>query len=281
MLTSIRTSIAVSIVFCGLNFPPPVRAQEISVEARAIEPGEVVRVDFPGPPELKGGSATAFGKRIPLEYDAQRQVWSALVGIDLAAKPDLYRLTIGTQTRFLRVTERHVVERHLKVAPNFVNPPASEMERIAAEVKKQEQIFATSTPRRWSGPFVMPVSEPPTSSFGSVSFYNGERRSPHAGVDFASPAGTPIHAANHGTVVLAEPLYFTGNTVIVDYGDGLFSLFAHLSEFRSKVGDVVGPESVIGLVGATGRVTGPHLHWTVRLHGARVDATSLVYATAH
>jgi murein DD-endopeptidase MepM/ murein hydrolase activator NlpD len=281
MPKSARIQFVVLFVSCSMGVASVARAQVISIEARAIQPGEVVRVEVPGPADLNAVTASAFGKKIPLEYDAQRQVWNALIGIDLATKPDLYRITIGSQARFLRVTSRPAVVRHLKVAPNFVNPPASEMERIAEEVKKQEQIFARSTPRQWIGPFILPVNEAPTSSFGTVSFYNGERRSPHAGVDFPSPAGTPIHAANHGTVVLAEPLYFTGNTVIVDYGDGLYSLFAHLSEFRSKVGDVVGSDSVIGLVGATGRVTGPHLHWTVRLHGARVDATSLVYATTH
>jgi murein DD-endopeptidase MepM/ murein hydrolase activator NlpD len=278
-MTSLRPRVWLALG--ALSIASPVLAQEIAIEARAIQPGEVLRVEVPGPADLEVVTAIAFGKKIPLEYDAHRQTWSALIGIDLATKPDLYRVTIGKQVRFLRVTSRAAQVRHLKVAPNFVNPPASEMARITEETKRLEQIFSQSTPRQWNGPFVLPVSELPTSSFGTVSYFNGERRSPHAGVDFPSPAGTPIHAANSGTVVLAEPLYFTGNTVVVDYGDGLYSLFAHLSEFRTKVGDSVNPDSVIGLVGATGRVTGPHLHWMVRLHGARVDATSLVYATAH
>jgi murein DD-endopeptidase MepM/ murein hydrolase activator NlpD len=91
--------------------------------------------------------------------------------------------------------------------------------------------------------------------------------------------GVPVRAANTGVVALAEPLYFTGNTVIIDYGSGLYSLFAHLSEFKVKSGDVVSPDTVVGLVGDTGRVTGAHLHWSVRLQGARVDPLSLVAAT--
>ena len=129
------------------------------------------------------------------------------------------------------------------------------------------------------GAFLLPVAEPPTSSFGTRSVFNGQPRSPHTGTDFLSPSGTPIHAANHGVVALAEPLYFTGNTVIIDYGDGLYSLFAHMSEIRARVGDILEPETVVGLVGATGRVTGPHLHWGVRLQGANVDPLSLVAAT--
>jgi murein DD-endopeptidase MepM/ murein hydrolase activator NlpD len=139
--------------------------------------------------------------------------------------------------------------------------------------------YARVSPRIWTGPFVLPVDGKPTSNFGTRSFYNGEPRAPHAGVDFVGRPGTPIRAANQGVVVLARPLYFTGNTIVVDHGAGLFSVFAHLSEFRARAGEVVEPETVVGLVGSTGRVTGPHLHWSVRLNGARVDPMSLVAAT--
>jgi murein DD-endopeptidase MepM/ murein hydrolase activator NlpD len=146
-------------------------------------------------------------------------------------------------------------------------------------LKTTERIFHTTTPRLWSGAFLLPVDGMPNSNFGSRSYFNGRARSPHAGVDFTAATGTPIRAANHGVIVLAEPLYFTRNTVIVDYGSGLYSLFAHLSEFHVKSGDTVSPDTVVGRVGQTGRVTGPHLHWSVRLQGARVDPLSLVAAT--
>jgi murein DD-endopeptidase MepM/ murein hydrolase activator NlpD len=253
--------------------------QTIALIVRSVQPGEVVRAEVTGPSELEGVAALVFGKRIPLDFDEQRQVWNTLIGIDLSTKPGVYQLTIGKQARVLRVLPKQFPVRRLHVAENFVNPPQSAMDQITRDNRKTAQIFETVTPRRWSGPFVLPVDGMPTSNFGTVSYFNGQRRSPHTGVDFLSPTGTPIRASNHGTVALAEPLYFTGNTVIIDYGDGLYSLFAHLSEFRVKEGDVVAPETIVGLVGATGRVTGPHLHWTVRLHGARVDPTSLVFAT--
>jgi murein DD-endopeptidase MepM/ murein hydrolase activator NlpD len=114
------------------------------------------------------------------------------------------------------------------------------------------------------------------SGFGVRSIYNGEPRAPHNGADFASPLGTPVSAPGGGRVVLAESLYFTGRTVVIDHGLGLVSLLAHLSRIDVREGTDVVTGAQIGLVGATGRVTGPHLHWTVRLQGARVDPLSLI-----
>jgi len=120
------------------------------------------------------------------------------------------------------------------------------------------------------------VPDQANSIFGTRSIFNGVRRSPHSGTDFLSPAGTPIQAPNGGRVVLARNLYFTGNTLVIDHGLGLLSLFAHLSAFSVQEGDVVSTGQIVGNVGATGRVTGPHLHWAVRANGSRVDALSLL-----
>ena len=114
------------------------------------------------------------------------------------------------------------------------------------------------------------------SAFGTRSIFNGQARSPHGGADFPSPAKTPVHSPNRGRVVLAKDLYYTGGTVVVDHGLGLVSLFAHLSRIDVSEGDLVAHGQVVGLVGATGRVTGAHLHWTLRLGGARVDPLSLL-----
>ena len=243
----------------------------VTVFPSSIHPGDVVRIDIPG---VDSFTATAFGKEIQ----------DVLIGVDLDTAPGTYRLRIETPDsrvamRSLRVLPKAFPIRRLSVPAGFVNPPPDALERIATELKTTESIFYTTTPRKWLGAFLLPVDGTPVSNFGTRSYFNGRRRSPHAGVDFVGQPGTPIRAANHGTVSLAEPLYFTGNTVIVDYGGGLFSLFAHLSEIKVKNGDTVSPETVVGLVGATGRVTGPHLHWSVRLQGARVDPLSLVAAT--
>ena len=114
------------------------------------------------------------------------------------------------------------------------------------------------------------------SRFGTRSIFNGQARNPHSGADFMSPAGTPIQAPNAGRVALARDLYFSGNTIVIDHGLGVFSLLAHLSAFDVREGDTVAAGQVVGRVGATGRVTGPHLHWAVRVADARIDPLALL-----
>ncbi len=270
-----RRNSTAALLVALVSFPvfaqPAASPLDVNFFPAEIHPGDVVRVEVVG---AVGFTLQVFGKRIAQE----------LVGIDLDVKPGRYPVRVEAEdgrvvTRSLQVLPKSFTIRRLRVAPNFVDPSPTDLERISTELKRTEGIFHTTSPRRWNGAFVLPVEMEPVSNFGTRSYYNGQRRSPHAGVDFGAPSGTAIRAANAGVVALAEPLYFTGNTVIVDYGGGLFSLFAHLSEFRVKAGDAVEPGSIVGLVGATGRVTGPHLHWSVRLQGARVDPLSLVAAT--
>ena len=259
------------LLVCAVSIDAQQPPLQITVLPPSIYPGDVVRIDVAG---VDAFSASVFGKHIK----------DGLIGIDLDTKPGAYSLDIETAqgrvaTVSLRVLPKAFPVRRLSVPPGFVNPPPEELGRISREFKTTEGIFHSASARKWRGPFLLPVDGTPNSNFGTRSYYNGRRRSPHAGVDFVGAPGTPIRAANHGVIALAEPLYFTGNTVIVDYGGGLYSLFAHLSEFKVKSGDTVTPDTVVGLVGATGRVTGPHLHWSVRLQGARVDPLSLVAAT--
>jgi murein DD-endopeptidase MepM/ murein hydrolase activator NlpD len=149
--------------------------------------------------------------------------------------------------------------------------------RIDREAADLQRLWNAPAPQRlWSGPFARPVPGRATSIFGTRSIFNGKPRSPHGGADFLSPAGTPIRAPNGGRIVLARDLYFSGNTVVIDHGLGLFSLLAHLSVIDVHEGDIVVTDAVVGRVGATGRVTGPHLHWAVRASGARVDPLSLL-----
>jgi murein DD-endopeptidase MepM/ murein hydrolase activator NlpD len=182
-------------------------------------------------------------------------------------------------TRDLVVRPKTFPSRRLTVDPNFVTPPPSVAERIAREARLLEATWTTVTPERlWSDRFVRPVAEPANSAFGSRSIFNGQRRNAHGGADFLSPAGTPIHAPNAGVVVIARDLYYSGNTVVIDHGLGLYSMFAHLSAFEVREGERVAVGQTIGRVGATGRVTGPHLHWAIRANGARVDPLSLLAA---
>lgn len=264
--------------------PEPSLSVALSLES--VHPGDVVRVDVGGASDTDRMTASLLNKELSFDFDQQRSVWSALIGVDLDTKPGTYslRVTSGGSdhsiTQPLSVIAKQFPVRRLRVAPDFVDPPAETLDQIARDNKKIAEAYARRSPKRWRGAFLLPVDGQPTSNFGTRSYYNGQRRAPHTGIDFVGEPGTPVRASNHGGVILAEPLYFTGNTVIVDYGSGLLSLFAHLSEFRVAQGDTVSPETIVGLIGATGRVTGPHLHWSVRLAGARVDPLSLVAATA-
>src|SRR3954454_21903480 len=175
------------------------------------------------------------------------------------------------------VVARAFRTRRLTVDPSFVNPPAEVLDRIARETAELNELWSQGgTTKLWTGAFVRPVPDEANSAFGTRSILNGEVRSPHSGADFNSTAGTSIKAPNAGRIVLAGDRYYTGNTVIIDHGLTLFSLLAHLSEIDVRAGDTVAAGDVIGKVGATGRVTGPHLHWTVRISGARVDPLSLL-----
>jgi murein DD-endopeptidase MepM/ murein hydrolase activator NlpD len=260
--------------------PAPLR---VNAPATTLQPGSVVLLTIDTGDPVPALRARAFNRELA-PFRADGATWQVLVGIDMDVKPGTYPVEIeaGPQARTvysLAVKPRRFPTRTLKVDPDLVNPPPSEMERIARETQQLHRIWdAPASARIWDGPFVPPVPDAANSSFGTRSIYNGQPRSPHSGTDFLSPAGRPIKAPNAGRVVLAAPLYFTGGTVVIDHGLGVLSLFAHLSSIGVREGDTVKTGDVIGEVGATGRVTGAHLHWSVRVAGARVDPLSLLAA---
>jgi len=262
---------------------------EVSVHARAMQPGEVARLDIHARESLAAVEATAFGHAVQA-FRTNSSDWHALVGIDLDVPPGDVSVTIVgrtasggeiARTQVLAVEAKEFPTRTLRVDPRFVTPPKSAEARIARERAALGRAFRLVTPApAWHGPFVLPIEGSVVSGFGVRSVFNNQPRAPHGGADFASPEGTPIAAPNAGRVVLVGDLYFTGNTIVIDHGAGLQSLFAHLSRVDVHEGDHVERGAILGAVGATGRVTGPHLHWTVRLNGARVDPLSLISALA-
>ena len=262
----------------ALALQAPAAPLSVTHSARALRPGEVVVLTIAGagaPVDIR-----AFNNTWRAFPDGEH-TWRALVGIDLGTKPGRYDVTItsaGAQVTYpLTVRARAFPTRRLTVDPALVNPPPDAQARIERERREMEAVWAASPHERlWTDPFARPVPDPANSAFGTHSVFNGEPRSQHSGADFLSPAGRPIKAPNAGRVVIASSRYFSGNTVVIDHGQGLFSLLAHLSEIDVKAGDLVPAGAVVGKVGATGRVTGAHLHWTVRLNGARVDPLSLL-----
>jgi murein DD-endopeptidase MepM/ murein hydrolase activator NlpD len=260
--------------------PAQVEAPNLSLQARSFRAGELVVVTVAAPPDAATVAVRAFGRDIP----AQRVgpgTWRALVGLDLDVTSGTHDVSASIDGRTIvepmQIVPRTFPVRRLKVNPDFVNPPPALAARIEEESRLVERAYAqgAATPL-WEGAFRRPVPHPANSRFGTRSVFNGEARSPHGGTDFLSPAGTPVHAPNAGRVLIARDLYFAGQSVMIDHGGGLFSQLAHLSRVDVQEGGTVRAGQVVGLVGATGRVTGAHLHWAVRVSGARVDAMSLL-----
>ncbi len=262
----------------------------ITQRARSLQPGEVVQLTLTSPEPLESAQAEVFGKQFQFYSEGNSRIWHALVGIDLETKPGPQTVTVRAVTSRktpvvlehpLTVRSKVFPTRRLSVDEKFVNPPQEMLDRIERESRRVSEIVSAVTPVRfWKGAFDVPVPGPPISSFGKRSILNGQARSPHAGTDFEGSMGTPIKAPNRGRVVLAAELYYSGNTVILDHGLGLYSYFGHLSRIAVAEGEMVPAGRVVGEVGATGRVTGPHLHWSVRLAETRVDPLSLIAVLA-
>lgn len=263
--------------------PPP--AIDITHRARALQPGEVVALEARAPFALRTATVYAFGRTVPMWPEPDHLRWKAVTGIDVEVAAGPYDLRVvgegaggaASGVHTIEVAPKTFAERRLRVDPRFSEPPDSVRPRIAREAARLEAIFATLSqvivPEL---PLAAPVHHPRSSPFGSRSFFNNLPRSRHNGVDFASPAGAEVRSPAEGRVVLADDLYFTGNTVVVDHGFGIYSLFAHFERTAARSGEAVRRGELLGWVGATGRATGPHLHWSVRVQGGRVDPLSLL-----
>jgi murein DD-endopeptidase MepM/ murein hydrolase activator NlpD len=216
--------------------------------------------------------------------------WHGLVAVDLEKAAGDYALVLTALQASgekiscelgVHVTAGKFPTESLKVAPQFVEPNPEQLERAKSEQRRLREIYATRTAEKlWHGKFRAPLDGVTSgANFGRRRVLNGEPSSPHTGVDFPAPTGTPVHAAQAGRVVLAEPLYFSGNTVLIDHGLGVYTLYGHLSQIAVTAGDKLSTGAVLGKVGATGRVTGPHLHWGLTVNRAHVNALGIVNLT--
>lgn len=207
--------------------------------------------------------------------------WIAIAGIPLTAKPgtDHIELADGQRLAF-NITNRKYPEQHIKLQnQQHVTPDPAHLKRIQRELDEQISAYKTFSPRQPSNLLLdRPVEGRLSSAFGLRRFFNGEERNPHSGLDFAAPTGTSIKAPAAGQVILVGDYFFNGKTVFVDHGQGLISMFCHLSAIDVKVGDEVARGEHVGKVGATGRATGPHLHWNVSLNNTRVDPSIFIGA---
>jgi murein DD-endopeptidase MepM/ murein hydrolase activator NlpD len=269
-------------------------AQGVELRVTSAQPiqGSLQLVEIRGARHFEELTGKWDGRDIrfwPLDHAETKEldVRRALLGVDLEHATGEYDLFVSGKiaegdafqcSASLTVREGHFAIERLKVAPQFVEPNPEQLARAEEERKRLREIFASATPEKlWNGRFRIPIAGATTGgNFGRRRVLNGEPSSPHSGVDFPAPAGTPVHAAQRGRVVLAEPLYFSGNNVIVDHGLGVYTLYGHLRSFNVKIGDAVGAGDVLGQVGATGRATGPHLHWGLTVNGSRVNSLDIV-----
>jgi murein DD-endopeptidase MepM/ murein hydrolase activator NlpD len=256
----------------------------VDVHSRAVKPGEILAITVRSAAPLTAMAVTLGDRPVPVWRDSLT-TWRGLAGLDVEQAPGPIALKAGgtmanappvARTLTLEVEPAAFVERTLTVPPRFVDPPASARPRIAREAKRLHAIYDTVSADRTPGPFVAPVPHRRSSPFGARSIFNGVPRDRHGGLDFASPAGAVIRAPAAGTVVLVAALYYTGNTVVIDHGRGLYSVLAHLQRTTVREGQAVLQGARLGTVGMTGRATGPHLHWSVRMGGTRVDPAAVL-----
>ena len=200
----------------------------------------------------------------------------ALVGLPLGLKPGEHYIErqdgASMAKKFFRVQSKQYSTQHITIQNDRkVNPYAEDMERILVEKTRKQKArnhYSTLVP---DIEFVLPVEGIRTGSFGRRRVFNGQPRRPHSGMDIAADTGTPVLAPSDGTVIELGDFFFSGNLVYIDHGQGLISMFAHLSEIDVGIGDRVAKGQVVGKVGATGRVTGAHLHWSLGLNGTWID----------
>jgi murein DD-endopeptidase MepM/ murein hydrolase activator NlpD len=258
----------------------------VDASARKTKQGGILTVTLRSSEGLSVARLFDGDREIAMESDEGGAVFRSLVGIDFqsAVGPRAFRVEVtglcGDEHRSsfgIRVLSGRFPTRRLRVAPGYVEVPAEELERVKEDRARVGRVWAAGeTPRRWDGPFDLPVDAKPRDDFGSRRVYNGKPRSSHDGVDLAAPSGAPVRAPAPAVVALAADLYFSGGTVILDHGGGLYTTYFHLSRIDVGEGQAVASGQEIGTVGATGRATGPHLHWGARLHRSRVNPLDLL-----
>jgi murein DD-endopeptidase MepM/ murein hydrolase activator NlpD len=237
------------------------------------------------PTKVESLSGKWLDHDVLFSFDSASNGWYGLAGTSLETRPGTYLLALkGTNVSGSAISfERKISIRAAKypsiavtVAKSFTEPSPEQLERINQEKTLKQDVFRRGEAERtWAGRFRPPVNAPVSDVFGTRRTFNGKTQSMHQGLDYAVPQGTQVSAVNAGTVLLARPLFFEGDCVILDHGQGLLTLYLHLSEIKVKEGEHVTAGQEIGLSGGTGRATGPHLHVAVRWQGVYLDPATL------
>ncbi len=257
----------------------------VRIQARSFEQGDILLVKLIEPSPVREAKVSFLNREYVLKPKGEGGEPQALIGLDLGLRPGRYVLDIAltldgsaeTVPKTIQVRPGKFRSRRLTLPPKYVTPPPEEMDRIKRESELLADVYKR-TSDRWlaEGFFVLPNEARMDFNFGERRVLNGRTSSVHSGVDIDADKGSPIIASNSGKVVLAADLYFSGNTVILDHGLGVFTSYLHMSKLLVKTGDLVRKGDVVGETGSTGRSTGPHLHWSVKVFDSRVDPRSLI-----
>jgi hypothetical protein len=269
--------------------PLPAAFRNVFWQPNAVVQGSVTffTVEMASPATHVSGRFA--GRELSFFKGEKPGVWYALAGVDLETKPGTYELAVAATVpgkglvhamKKIDVADANFREGTVTVPDEFLHPATADQRQIAADIVAKGRAYAHSAALPlWSGDFIKPVAAPSTPSFGMTRTLNEERTSQHRGTDFRAPEGSIVSASNAGTVVLAREMFDEGNCIIIDHGQHFFTIYMHLSKIQVAVGDTVAKGDHIALSGATGRVTGPHLHMGVRWNGAYIDPTKLIGLT--
>jgi murein DD-endopeptidase MepM/ murein hydrolase activator NlpD len=264
-------------------------ALELLLASLVVGQGQALELVYPDEPNLASVEVQWSGHGIPFVHHGNR--WLAIVGVDLDTTPGAHQVDVTfrygdghsrVDPQPITVEKQQFPTTELKVEDRYVELSPEDQARADSEAEETLAIYATVTPEAyWTEPFQAPIRGAVDGrNFGHRRVFNGQARNPHAGADLRAQTGTPVYAANRGRVVLAKNLFYSGNAVFIDHGLGLYSSYLHLSQIKVAPGTFVERGELLGLSGATGRVTGPHLHWGVRIIDARVDPFSLLKLAA-
>ncbi len=237
------------------------------------------------PVHLKSLTGKWLDHEIFFAFDPHKKQWYGIAGVSLETKAGKHPLQLsgitnrGAKINFSREigVKRGTYESvAVTVAKQYTEPDPEQLKKAVQDKGVKQEVFGrVNTVKEWSGGFEPPVNARISDVFGTQRTFNGQVQSTHQGLDFAVPAGTPVSAVNSGTVLLARPMYFEGNCVMLDHGQGLLTIYMHLSEFKVKEGEHVTRGQLIGLSGGSGRATGPHLHVAVRWEGVYLNPAVL------
>lgn len=271
----LKTLKIVGLAASAFAFVTAARADALVLPQYSAVPGGVITFTLEGSPN-RIPVVTLNGHRSMVLRDGDH--WAAIVGIPLSVQPGSISVEIrngdaAPEKREFTVTDKQYNVQRLKVSPKHVDLAKQDLARVNHERGRIQGALGTFTANEIPSSLrlAQPVPGPRSSSFGSRRFFNGQPRNPHTGMDIAAPLGTPITAPADGRVVDEGNFFFNGNTVFIDHGQGLVTMYCHMSEIGVKPGQHVKAGEVIGKVGSTGRVTGPHLHWGVTLNHTMVD----------